>query len=203
MIVIIDYAAGNPASIRNMLRKAGTTAIISSDKAVLAQATKLILPGVGAFDHGMVNLKNSGLIDTLNQKVLLEKTPFLGICLGMQLLANSSEEGAEKGLGWIDATSVMFRLPDNRLKIPHMGWNYLTSNKESRLLENSYPESRFYFVHSYYFKCNHPEDILCTTEYGFPFTSAVEKGNIAGVQFHPEKSHKYGIRLLQNFIANF
>jgi glutamine amidotransferase len=203
MIVIIDYSAGNPASILNMLRKAGTHAIVSSDKSAIAEASKLILPGVGAFDHGMNNLQSSGLIEVLHKKVILERTPFLGICLGMQLLAKNSEEGNQKGLSWIDGSSVQFRFPQNNIKVPHMGWNFLNQKKPSRLFENMYPEAKFYFVHSYYLKCNHEEDILCSTEYGFPFTSAVEKDTICGVQFHPEKSHKYGLRLLQNFISNF
>jgi glutamine amidotransferase len=203
MIVIVDYASGNPASILNMLRKIGVEAVISSEKSVVDKASKIILPGVGAFDHGINKLKASGLLESLNKKVIDERVPFLGICLGMQLLTARSEEGKEKGLGWIDAECLQFHFPEKKLKVPHMGWNYLQAKKPSKLLTGMNPDSRFYFVHSYYVQCNQPGDILSTAEYGFPFVSAIEKENIAGVQFHPEKSHKYGIQLLKNFVDLF
>jgi glutamine amidotransferase len=203
MIVIIDYNAGNPASILNMLKRAGKEAVISSEKSVVEQASKLILPGVGAFDYGMNNLLNSGLLQTLNQKVLEQRVPFLGICLGMQLLMAGSEEGREPGLGWIEGQAVRFDNTHPNLKVPHMGWNFLQMKKESRLFTGMFEDPRFYFVHSYFVRCSQEADVLCTTDHQTPFVSGIEKGNIAGVQFHPEKSHKYGICLLKNFADNF
>jgi len=146
-------------------------------------------------------LQESNLIEVLNKKVLDDKIPLLGICLGAQLLGNRSEEGVLSGLGWIDMEVVKFdkaKMPEN-LKIPHMSWNEIKIKKQSKLLEGLNDESRFYFVHSYHLKCKNEDDVLATTNYGYEFTSAVEKENIFGVQFHPEKSHKYGMRLLENF----
>ncbi len=202
MITIIDYNAGNIKSIQNMLKRIGAKSCISSNSAEIEQAEKLILPGVGHFDYGMRNLKQSGLIDVLHKKVLNDKAPLLGICLGAQLLGNGSEEGEAKGLAWIDMDVVKFdktKLPES-LKIPHMSWNEINIIKESKLLEGLDNESRFYFVHSYHMKCNDENDVLTNTNYGYEFTSAVEKENIFGVQFHPEKSHKFGMRLLENFV---
>lgn len=202
MITIINYNAGNIKSIQNMLKRIGAKSCISSNVEEIEQAEKLILPGVGHFDYGMSNLKQSGLIDVLNKKVLVDKVPLLGICLGAQLLGNGSEEGTEKGLGWIDMDVVKFdieKMPDN-LKIPHMSWNEILIKKSSKLLDGLNNESRFYFVHSYHMKCNDGKNILTHTSYGYEFTSAVEKDNIYGVQFHPEKSHKFGMRLLENFV---
>lgn len=202
MITIINYNAGNIKSIQNMLKRIGAKSCISSSVEEIEQAEKLILPGVGHFDFGMINLKQSGLIDVLNKKVLKDKVPLLGICLGAQLLGNGSEEGTEKGLGWIDMDVVKFdkeKMTDD-LKIPHMSWNEILIKKSSKLLEGLNNESRFYFVHSFHMKCNDEKDILTNTNYGYEFTSAVEKENIFGVQFHPEKSHKFGMRLLENFV---
>ena len=201
MITIINYNAGNIKSIQNMLKRIGAKSCISSSVDEIEQAEKLILPGVGHFDYGMKNLHESGLIEVLNKKVLIDKVPLLGICLGAQLLGNRSEEGVLSGLGWIDMEVVKFdenKLPKN-LKIPHMSWNEIKIKKQSKLLEGLNDESRFYFVHSYHMKCNNENDILANTNYGYEFTSAVEKENIFGVQFHPEKSHKFGMRLLENF----
>jgi glutamine amidotransferase len=201
MITIIDYGAGNIKSIKNMLKKIGVRSQISSNKEIIENAEKLILPGVGHFDYGMKNLEASGLINTLNQKVLIDKVPLLGICLGAQLLGNRSDEGERKGLGWIDMDILKF-LPEElpvELKIPHMGWNYTEKTKESKLLIGVEQFSRYYFVHIYYMKAHNTEDILLKTNYGIDFVSAVEKGNIYGVQFHPEKSHRYGMELLRNF----
>jgi len=205
MIVIIDYGLGNLGSIKNMLKKVGSDSVITSDPEQIAAATKLILPGVGAFDNGMSNLKELGLIELLNKKVLEEKTPILGVCLGMQLFTSRSEEGTLPGLGWIDAEALKFRFDtaDRRMTVPHMGWEYVTLRKESRLWENMYEESKFYFVHSYYVRCNREEDVLLTTHYGTDYVSAFEKENIVGVQFHPEKSHKYGMQLFKNFVNNY
>lgn len=198
MITIIDYGMGNLGSIKNMLKKIGVNSLITNNKNEINSAEKLILPGVGAFDKAVSNLEKLDLLGLLNKKVLEEKVPILGICLGMQLLGNSSEEGSKKGLGWIDGDVLKFDI-DKTLKVPHMGWNRVYPVKENVLFKNMYPEPRFYFVHTYYFKCNNKEDILATTEYGGKFVSAVNKENIYGVQFHPEKSHKFGMKLLENF----
>jgi imidazole glycerol-phosphate synthase subunit HisH len=201
MITIIDYKTGNLGSIQNILKRIGEPSVVTSDPAVIANATKLILPGVGAFDTGMKNLTELGLIDILNKKVVNEKVPVLGICLGMQVLSKGSEEGTLPGLGWIDSTTVRFRFQNTaEYKIPHMGWNFINQHKPSRLFDNMHTDPRFYFVHSYYFSPADPEDILTTTTYEIEFTSSVEKGNILGVQFHPEKSHKFGMKLLKNFV---
>jgi len=201
MIVVLDYGVGNLGSILNMLRRIGTPAAISSDPEQVAKADKLILPGVGSFDNGMMNLRNSGLLPTVSRKVLEEGAPILGICLGMQLLTRRSEEGDSTGLGWIDAETVRFsfRPEQNGLKVPHMGWNAIEMNQTSQLFDGFNEEARFYFVHSFHVVCGKQEDILATTRHGYEFTSAFRKQNIFGTQFHPEKSHKFGIRLLKNF----
>jgi len=202
MIVVIDYKTGNIGSILNMLKKIDAKGMISSDPKDIKKADKLILPGVGSFDEGINNLKDSGLISVIEDKVIKEKTPIMGICLGMQLLAKRSEEGVLDGLGWIDAEVKRFKFENNELKIPHMGWNSVTVLKQDNLLRGMLEQSRFYFVHSYYFACKDDKDALLATEYGHSFTSAVKKDNIIGVQFHPEKSHKFGMKLLENF-ANY
>jgi glutamine amidotransferase len=201
MITIIDYKTGNLGSIQNILKRIGEDSVVTSDYDEIARATKLILPGVGAFDTGMRNLTSLNLIDILNKKVIEEKIPVLGICLGMQLLSKNSEEGSLPGLGWIDASTVRFKFEDStEYKIPHMGWNFIRQHKTGKLFDNMYPDSRFYFVHSYFFRANDPEDVLTSTTYEIEFTSAIERGNILGVQFHPEKSHKFGMKLLRNFV---
>ncbi len=200
MILVIDYKMGNIGSIMNMLRKIGVNAVFTSDTEEIKKADKLILPGVGSFDTGMNNLKKMGLVSFLNKKVLEEKTPILGICLGMQLFAERSEEGESDGLGWIDGEVKRFNFKENNLKIPHMGWNLVIPQKEDVLFSNMPKESRFYFVHSYHFVCENEDNILAKTNYGYDFPSIVKKENIIGVQFHPEKSHKYGMKLLENFV---
>jgi glutamine amidotransferase len=201
MIVIIDYGMGNLGSILNMLKKIGARAVISSEIQVIATADKLILPGVGAFDNGMRNLNERGFIEVLVRKVRTARTPILGICLGMQLFSKRSEEGSLEGLGWIDADTERFRFdgPIAGLKIPHMGWNTVQVVKESPLLNAMYEEPRFYFIHSYHVVCRNQTDVLTKTNYGIDFVSSVARENIIGVQFHPEKSHKFGMKLLQNF----
>ena len=201
MMVIIDYNIGNLGSILNMLKKVGATAIISSDISEIEKADKLILPGVGSFDYGMEQIEKTGLIELLNEKVLDKKTPVLGICLGAQLLACNSEEGQKKGLGWIDMEVIKFNKDKiaPELKIPHMGWNEVKIKRESPLFRDVYDEPRYYFVHSYHFMPKNSNDILTTSLYGYEFVSAIEKDNIVGVQFHPEKSHKFGMRILKNF----
>lgn len=203
MLVIIDYNVGNCGSILNMVRKVGGQAVVSADHGQIASADRLILPGVGAFDHGMSELERLGLVSLLSEKVQRQRTPILGICLGMQLFGRASEEGQRSGLGWIDATTVKFRSPDDvsrRLRIPHMGWNRVAPQKAHPILEGLAGESRFYFVHSYHMLCRCPEDVLTTTDHGYAFTSAVVHENVVGVQFHPEKSHRYGLQLIRNFV---
>ena len=200
-IVIVDYGMGNLGSIRNMLSYIGANAAISSKISDIENADKLILSGVGAFDNGAKNIIDSDLISVLNDKVFKDKVPILGICLGMQLFAKKSEEGELRGLEWILADVVRFKFEgeSDNLKIPHMGWNTVDIKKESRLFHNMPDEPRFYFVHSYHVICDEDEDILCTSHYGYDFVSVVERGNVFGVQFHPEKSHKFGMQLFKNF----
>jgi len=201
LITVIDYNMGNIASIENILKKIGCKVTVTSDPAVLDKAEKIILPGVGSFDYGMKNLNSLGIYDVLKKKVRVEKTPILGICLGMQLLTEGSEEGTLPGLGFIKAHAIKFT-PDwftQGEKIPHMGWNYINYKEGVPLFKNSHEEMRFYFVHSYYVKCDNETDVLATTEYGKPFASVIGHENIYGVQFHPEKSHKYGMNLLKNY----
>ena len=203
-IVIVDYGMGNLRSVLKKLHRLGERSLISDKPAEVAAASKLILPGVGHFGKAMENLKDRGLIEALHYKVLAEETPILGICLGMQLLSKWSEEGDAEGLGWIDARTVRFNLGrmDRPRKIPHMGWNSFAKERDTILLADIEPAETFYFVHSYHVVCEDPEDRIMTTEYGYAFTSAVERGNIYGTQFHPEKSHKRGMQMLRNFVAN-
>ncbi|MES2691176.1 MAG: imidazole glycerol phosphate synthase subunit HisH [Bacteroidota bacterium] len=199
MITIVNYGMGNLGSIHNMFKYLGIPAQISASESEIANAEKLLLPGVGAFDAAMQKLNSSGLKEVLDHKVLVEKKPVLGICLGMQLLTNKSEEGSLKGLGWIDAETVKFRPDNTQIKIPHMGWN-LANEVRPSLLTGSLPdEPRFYFVHSYYVKAKDEKDVLMKTRYGVDFDSVVQHENIYGAQFHPEKSHKYGMKIFQNF----
>ena len=209
MITIIDYEAGNIKSVRNMLKRIGVESKLSSNEKDVLDAKKLILPGVGHFDYGMRQLKKSGLIEVLNQKVVVEKTPLLGICLGAQMLGNKSEEGSENGLGWINMDIVKFKIEQmpSTCKIPNMGWNKISKSKavEQRenhdldLFQNLEEDARFYFVHSYHMLPLDTDVTLATATYGYEYTAAVKKDNIYGVQFHPEKSHFFGMRLLENF----
>lgn len=201
MIVIVDYKMGNLGSVSNIIKKIGHTSIVTSDIEIIANASKIILPGVGSFEKAMENLKALNLIDVLNEKALVQKTPVLGICLGMQLLTKSSEEGNVEGLGWIDAKTIKFQLDDfPDLKIPHMGWNEVSFPQPHFLCEDYHEKPRFYFVHSYYAKCDKEENVLMKTEFGHEFHSGIVNGTIMGVQFHPEKSHKFGMNLFKNFI---
>lgn len=199
MIIVIDYGIGNVGSVHNMLRKCGAKSKISNLKNDIIDAEKLILPGVGHFAEGMNKLNKSGLLSTLEEQVLKERKPILGICLGMQMLAKSSEEGNAKGLGWIDAK--VKRLPSiGNLVVPHMGWNGVRPSQDARLFDKEASDvERFYFVHSYYMETDHPELVAATCEYGIEFTASVQADNIYGVQFHPEKSHMYGLALLKRF----
>jgi len=202
MITIVDYGMGNLGSILNMLKKIGATGQISSDAAVIGAATKLILPGVGAFDAAMERIQQSGLRPVLDARALEARVPVLGICLGMQLLGESSEEGVLPGLGWLPAKVLDFRrrIP-SELKVPHMGWNLVRTATASPLTAGlaEMQEPRFYFVHSYFMQCQEPSDSILRTTYGLEFDSGVQRGNIFGVQFHPEKSHRFGMHLLSNF----
>jgi len=203
MIVIVDYGMGNLGSISNMLKKIGSKAEVTSDKQVIGNAQKLILPGVGAFDNAITNLRTLDLIEILNRKVLEEKIPILGICLGIQLFTKRSDEGILPGLSWVDAETVSFAkyVDTKKNKVPHMSWNSVRVEKENPLIDSREGGNRYYFVHSYFVRCSNPLDILSTTNYGIDFVSAIQKNNIFGVQFHPEKSHNYGMKLLRNFVG--
>ena len=198
MIGIINYGMGNLGSIQNMLKKIGSKSEIVNSPSDLNNVQKLILPGVGAFDNGIQQLKNGGWIKILDSLVLDEKIPVLGICLGMQLMTRQSEEGKESGLSWIDGETLKFPF-GGKLKIPHMGWNIVKASTNP-LFPNNLDELRFYHVHSYYVKLKDKSLEIASTHYGIDFTSAFCKENIYGVQFHPEKSHKFGMELLRNFI---
>lgn len=201
MITIVDYGLGNLGSIKNMLRRIGFASEITSDLEKISLAEKLILPGVGAFDNGMKNIRSKGLEPLLRKKVLEDKVPLLGICLGMQLLCDGSEEGKDPGLGWIPGFARKFKFNSDQksLKIPHMGWNNVQIVGKSDLVKDFLPEMRFYFVHSYHVVCKNPENLLLTVDYGGYAAAAIMKDNIFGTQFHPEKSHKFGMQLLKNF----
>jgi glutamine amidotransferase len=199
-VVIVHYGLGNVSSIKNMLSYLGFDAVISGDESTIKQADKLILPGVGAFDHGMTHIKEKNLLDVLNNKAQIEKKPILGICLGMQLMCSKSEEGVLGGLNWFDADVIRFP-KGSKIRVPHMGWNSITIKKKSHLIDSD-DDQAFYFVHSYHVSTKKTDDILFTTPYGNEFTSAIHRDNIYGVQFHPEKSHRYGMALLKNFMLN-
>jgi glutamine amidotransferase len=201
MIVVVDYGVGNLGSIVNMFKKVGVKAIASSEPAVIENAEKLILPGIGAFDAGMQKLNERGLVPILQNLVMDRKVPVLGLCLGLQLMTKGSEEGKLAGLGWFDAETLRFGFSSDQphLKIPHMGWNTIEIRRPHRLISNLEIDSRFYFVHSFYVRCHDADSVLAETDYGGYFHSIVGKDNIVGAQFHPEKSHKYGMRLLKNF----
>ena len=200
-IVIIDYGMGNIGSIVNMFKYLGIDALVSSDKEIISSADKLILPGVGNFDRAVENINSLNLDDTIKEMALVKKVPFLGICLGMQLMCKESEEGKLVGLSLVDAVVKKFNFPkDSNLKVPHMGWDYDDIQKESTIMNDLDNRSKFYFVHSYFVSCEDVSDVLTYTTYGKEFVSSFEKDNIIGVQFHPEKSHRYGISLFKNFI---
>jgi glutamine amidotransferase len=201
VITIVDYKLGNLGSVLNMLNYLGIKAEITSDLEKIGNATKIILSGVGSFDTAMENLEKMGLTNILNSKVRVDNIPVLGICLGMQIMTNRSEEGYKPGLGWIDAETVKFK--GENLRIPHMMWNHARIKHESKLFKDFDEKAKFYFAHSYYLETNDPDPGIATTFYGKEFVSVIEKGNILGVQFHPEKSHKYGMKLLRNFAENY
>lgn len=201
-IAIVDYGMGNIGSIVNMLHFLGVTPVVTSKIVEIKSADKIILPGVGHFDKAMNNITQLNLNEVLIKLALEEKRPFLGICLGMQLMCRNSEEGELNGLSLVDAHVKKFNFPnDKNLKIPHMGWNEVNLRKKSIILKEENEVNRFYFVHSYFVDCNNKDDILTTTNFGIQFTSSFERDNVLGVQFHPEKSHRFGIQLFKNFLA--
>jgi glutamine amidotransferase len=204
MITIVDYGVGNLASIQNMLKKGGVSAVISSRREDIVKSAKLILPGMGHFDNCMQRFNQSQLRTLIEKKVLEEKVPVLGICVGLQMFMESSEEGKEQGLGWIKGPTIRFRSEkmEPGQKIPNMGWLEIKSKKDSRLLSNL-NDARFYFAHSYHVVPDNANDALLEAHYGYNFATAVERENIIGVQFHPEKSHRFGMQLLKNFIENY
>lgn len=200
-IVIVDYGTGNLNSLMKVLRRIGAEIEISSSADDMEAADKIILPGVGHFATAMSSLERLDLIDKLHESVLVRHKPVLGICLGMELMGAGSEEADGEGLGWLDAHAVRLSVPTGgRYKVPHMGWNQITITKGSRLMTGLAEESEFYFAHSYYVELRDRSDLLSETQYGSTFPSSIEKENIFGVQFHPEKSHDAGAQLLRNFV---
>lgn len=202
MITIVDYGMGNLGSIKNMFKYIGVESTIESDVDKIKDASKILLPGVGSFDTAMKKINQNDLKEVLDEKALKEQVPVLGICLGMQLLTNSSEEGTLNGLGWIPAKTLSFKNRiDESYRIPHMGWNIVKKTNDSELLNGfeEFDETRFYFVHSYFVKVEKEENSLLKTDYGYDFDSAIFNNNIFGAQFHPEKSHRFGMKLFENF----
>jgi glutamine amidotransferase len=207
MVVIVDYGIGNLRSIQSKIQRLHFNVTISRLPDVILSADRLILPGVGFFSNGMQNLRNFGLIPVLEDAVLVKKKPILGICLGMQLFTQSSEEGNEKGLGWIPALTRRFRFSEEKsnsvsrsLRVPHVGWNTVSPQRENLLFRDIPLNTRFYFTHSYFVSCESSKNAAATTDYGVSFAAAVQKDNIYGTQFHPEKSHQHGLRLIENFL---
>jgi len=200
MIAIINYGLGNLTSIKNMCRRMGINAEITSDFDEISAADRLILPGVGHFKKGMENLHQKGLKILLDELVLVKQKPILGICLGAQLITQHSEEGNVDGLAWVDATTIRFDSAKlNKLKVPHMGWRDIILKQNDPLWNNLPADPRFYFVHSYHFNFSLPQEVTATSVYGYEFACAFRKNNIYGTQFHPEKSHKFGMKVLENF----
>lgn len=199
MIVIIDYGMGNLRSVQKAFERIGIQAKISGHLDEILSADKLVLPGVGHFEQGMKNIKSRGLLEVLNTAVLKNKIPIIGICLGMQLMTEFSEEGNCNGFGWIKGKTRKFLFKDNSLKIPHMGWNTLSILKNDSIFKQISSDSFFYFVHSFYISCDNNDNILARSTYGFDFVSSFENENIFGCQFHPEKSHDNGLHIIKNF----
>lgn len=201
MITLIDYGVGNIFAFQNVYKRLDIPTKIAKTAQDLKDAEKLILPGVGAFDYAMEQLNASGMRDTLDHLVMEKKIPVIGICVGMQMMGNRSDEGTSEGLKWIDADILKFdeSLIQQRTKLPHMGWNDVNPIKNHPLFKELEEDAIFYFLHSFYFKCNNLENSIAVSDYGIPFTAAVNAKNVYGIQFHPEKSHQYGEKLLYNF----
>lgn len=201
MIVIVDHGMGNLGSVQNMLRRIGADGVRSADPDVIRRADKLILAGIGAFDGAAGRLAELGLVAAMNQAVLERRVPTLGVCLGMQLMAHSSEEGSRAGLGWLDAEVRRFTFADGmHLPVPHMGWEVVQPTRPSPLFPADDGELRFYFSHAYHLVCHEAGDIAATATYGYEFAAAVHRGNILGTQFHPEKSHVFGMGVYRRFM---
>jgi imidazole glycerol-phosphate synthase subunit HisH len=202
VIVIVDHGMGNLGSVHNMLRKLGADGVRSADPEVIAKADKLILAGIGAFDGAAERLSELGLVDLLNDLVLDRRVPTLGVCLGMQLMARSSEEGAQSGLGWLDADVRRFSFETGpRLPVPHMGWTEVAPTRPSPLFAEDAADLRYYFSHAYHLVCHDPADVAAVATYGYEYPAAVHRGNILGTQFHPEKSHVFGMDVYRRFIS--
>lgn len=202
-LVVIDAGIGNLGAIPNMLKRVGAFATITNERRAIAQADRLILPGVGAFDPAMQTLNDLGIVDALTEKAIVERVPVLGVCLGMQLLFERSEEGNLPGLGWIPGRVVRFKLneADRTLRVPHMGWNWVERANDAALFEGFEETPRFYFAHSYHVEPAEAADVAGWTEYGYRFAASVQHENIGGIQFHPEKSHRFGLKVFENFLA--
>ena len=201
MITIIDYGVGNIFSFQNVYKRLDIPTKIAKTSQDLTDAQKLILPGVGSFDYAMSQLNASGMREKLDELVIEKKVPVIGICVGMQMMGNRSDEGKLEGLKWIDSEILRFdeNFIQQRTKLPHMGWNDVTPINNQPLFNGLEKDAIFYFLHSFYFKCNNPTDSIAFSEYGISFSSAVNRDNVYGIQFHPEKSHQYGEKLLHNF----
>lgn len=199
-ILIANYGMGNVGSIANMIRKVGGEAMVTGNANSVATAEKLVLPGVGAFDQGMRSLAEKGLADPLREAAV-RGVPILGICLGMQLMMERSEEGRLPGLGLVPGDVRRFPVGDRLPRVPHMGWNRIAVKKACPLFDGDDDDRRYYFVHSYYVSCRDPADVVATTFHGLEFVSAFQRGNLFGVQFHPEKSHRFGMALFRRFLA--
>jgi imidazole glycerol-phosphate synthase subunit HisH len=202
MIAIINYGVGNLTSILNMHRRLGIEAMITGDGSEIAKADKILLPGIGHFDTCMQSFNQSGLRPLVEKKGLEDKVPVLGICVGAQMMTRGSEEGVEKGMAWVNADTIKFRIPPGEgLKTPHMGWTDIHLSNPTSIWADMPEETRFYFAHSYHFRFDSDEYVSATANYGYDFVCAFQNNNIFGAQFHPEKSHKFGMKLLANFAA--
>jgi glutamine amidotransferase len=201
IICIVDYGQGNLGSISNMLHFLGYDTCVTSDGGVIGRAEKLILPGVGAFDTGMRELERRGLVDVLNRRVIEDKVPILGICLGAQLMTKGSEEGNLPGLGWFDAETIRFCFDEaeQKLPVPNIGWRRVMALGEANLMHEWQGSTKFYFVHSYYMRQPGQNDVAFVSSYGHEFIAGLQRGNVYSVQFHPEKSHKFGLHLMRSF----